>query len=183
MADKSVSIKEASDVELNKLLERLRKERELQDIIMRIKEHSETSSPYENGSYYYNKTKVSTETPIDDLYHYGVLGMKWGVRKDQINKSVGRTSRKIKTPSSDDHKKSRSLKKKSINEMSNAELKQLVERLQLEKNYRSIQVVEKSAGRKFVEGIITDVGKDAISYPLKKLTRRKWNLVLEPDDR
>lgn len=177
MADKSVSIKEASDVEINKLLERLRKEIELQDLIRRIKENSEPSSPYENGSYYYNRTKVSTETPIDDLYHHGVLGMKWGIRKNKNKNALQKLKRAISDPS-DDYRTSRSLSRKSVSEMSNAELKQLVERLQLEKNYNNIRTIEKSAGRKFVEGVILEIGKDAVTYPARKVLRKKWDEAL-----
>ena len=58
----------------------------------------------------------------DELYHYGVLGMKWGQRKKRVP--------------SEDHVKSRELRKKKTSEMSTAELKKLNDRLTAENNYK-----------------------------------------------
>lgn len=58
----------------------------------------------------------------NELYHYGVLGMRWGRRK---------------RPMSQDAKYARSLKKKKVSELSNEELRKLNERQNLERNYRS----------------------------------------------
>lgn len=62
------------------------------------------------------------------LAHYGVKGMKWGVRK---------TRTPVRT--SADHKASRKSMQKSRSEMSSKELKKLNERLQLEKTNRELR--------------------------------------------
>lgn len=75
----------------------------------------------------------------NDLYHFGVKGMKWGVRR--------------KRPMSDDAKKIASIKKKKIYEMSNNELKDANNRLQLESQYKQL-TKRKSVGKKAVQGFI-----------------------------
>ena len=59
----------------------------------------------------------------DELYHYGILGMKWGRRKSRM---------------SQDAREAKALKKKKVSEMSNAELKKLNERRNLERNYKNL---------------------------------------------
>lgn len=77
----------------------------------------------------------------NELYHYGILGMKWGVRRYQ-NKDGSLTSAGKKRYNQDswseDAKTASQLKKKSVNQMSNAELRKLTERQQLERNYSNL---------------------------------------------
>lgn len=77
-------------------------------------------------------------TTVAFLAHYGVKGMKWGVRKDRRGgvTTTGRRRRgSTAEPQSEDSKKAQKLKSKSARSLSNAELKALNERLNLEQNY------------------------------------------------
>ena len=49
----------------------------------------------------------------NSLEHFGILGMRWGRRKGKTSRSQG----------SADHQRSRKLKKKRLQNMSNKELK------------------------------------------------------------
>lgn len=71
----------------------------------------------------------------NQLTHWGVKGMRWGVRKDRSVSSGG--SRK-RSRLSDDHVEVSNLRKKKISEMSNAELQRVNNRTQLEQNYKRL---------------------------------------------
>lgn len=72
----------------------------------------------------------------DELYHFGVKGMKWGIRHDK-NRSGSSRSRKKKRVASEDYTRSRDIMKKKLYEMSNRELQEANKRLQLENNYKN----------------------------------------------
>ena len=77
----------------------------------------------------------------NELYHWGIKGMKWGVRRYQNSDgsytAAGKKRRKFRTDGwSDDAKEAGQLKKKKLNLMSNAELQKLNKRQELENKYR-----------------------------------------------
>lgn len=72
-----------------------------------------------------------------ELKHYGVRGMKWGVRKD-------------KRQSHEDHITARKLGKKQLHELSNAELKRYSERIRLEQEYKKLSAGKVEKGKKFL---------------------------------
>lgn len=71
----------------------------------------------------------------DELYHHGIIGMKWGIRRYQ-NKD-GSLTRAGKKRYSEDYNESRNIKRKGIKRMSNDDLRKVNNRDSLERNYRN----------------------------------------------
>ncbi len=97
------------------------------------------------------------------LAHYGIRGMKWGVRRYQ-NKD-GSLTAAGKKRYSDDGKATATPKsttssssgRKKVSEMTDDELNRAVRRLQLEQQYRQLNPEKISAGQKFVNKVANDV--------------------------
>lgn len=88
----------------------------------------------------------------NELYHWGIKGQKWGVRRFQ-NKDGSLTSagrKRQKQNMSQDAKDAYAIKKKKVSEMSNVELRKLNERQNLERNYKSLNPSVISKGAKAV---------------------------------
>jgi hypothetical protein len=107
---------------------------------------------------------------MNELQHYGILGMKWGIRR---RRSSGPDT------SSDDHKVSRSIKAKKISEMSNEELKKLTTRLQLERQLKDLSAKDVSSGQKFVADVLSAHAKITAAALLALGTKTLVTVVKE----
>ena len=158
--DKTKSISQLTLPELYKMMERLRTERDLGNLIKELKRNSGEREHYEEP------WKIDTETPIEQLYHHGIVGMKWGVRRYQ-NKDGTRTTlgkkREAGEPNSEDHIKSRSAKEKGVNSLSNDELRKLNERLQLESTYKNLTMEKIKKSESWVQRSMEDIGKQTLT--------------------
>lgn len=112
----------------------------------------------------------------DELYHYGVKGQKWGVRRTKAQLGYKTTSSKKKKANSfiksyvnkrKTAKKKKvaaeKTKKQSISEMSDAELRERISRLQMEKQYKDLLQTSKPQtfnGKKFVVNVLEKSGEN-----------------------
>lgn len=90
------------------------------------------------------------------LCHYGVLGMKWGHRKDKKRNSRKRTR-------SEDHMKVAAIKKKSVSEMSNEELRTATARMQLENQFYQQASMSIRNGKHWVGAEMGKIGNTYVS--------------------
>ena len=92
----------------------------------------------------------------NEIYHYGVPGMRWGVRRNQ--KQLGRIERKSKKEGWDnDATSAAKIKTKKVSQMSNKELRDLNNRMNLEQQHKDLSV-RSSKGRAAVKGFIATAG-------------------------
>lgn len=114
----------------------------------------------------------------NELYHFGIKGMRWGVRrfqkKDGGLTSAGKkrydndspeTGTKVKTQTNSDKKSSTSTSaKKSVKSMTDEELRERINRLDLEKRYKDLvktTTPQKSTrGKDFVMDVLEKSGKN-----------------------
>lgn len=124
---------------------------------------------------------MPTETLDDILEHYGILGMRWGVRRsdDEIAKDNKRrlTKGKPVTISKDaaEVSKARSKEKEQgIASLSNEELDMVNRRLNLETQYdrlTSERPKEITAGKKIANGLLKELGSMFANVARKEAQR------------
>lgn len=158
--DKSKSISELSRKELWDMMSRLRDETEIQRLIKELKRNSGERDTYENPF------KVDTKTPINQLYHHGIMGMKWGVRRYQNpdgTRTVTGKRRERNSQQSQKTENKKQRKKKGIEGMTNDDLRKLNERLRLEEDYKRLTSSQVKKGKSWVKKSIASAGEQALT--------------------
>ena len=121
---------------------------------------------------------------MDELYHHGVKGQRWGIlryqNKDGSLTPLGKSRRKSqyvnksKKPSSEERAKlSNSKKRRELSDMvknrklmSDKTLKEKIERLKLEKQFKDLVEDDIAPGRKAIKEILAEAGKKGAATAL-----------------
>ncbi len=90
----------------------------------------------------------------NELKHYGIPGMKWGVRNDKRKTSSG----------SKDYQKTQKLLRKGAKNLSTEELKAVVSRLNLERQVNSASPTTIAKGKNLVKGVLAAAGTASAIY-------------------
>ena len=158
--DKTKSISELSRQELWDMLSRLRDEVEVQNIIKRLKQNAGERDTFEKPMV------VDTKTAIQQLYHYGIPGQKWGLRRFQRedgSRTPAGKKRDNRHGKSEDHMKTQSAKKKGPDGLSNEDLKKTNERLRLEQDYKKLTADQITKSESWVKSSIQSAGQQALT--------------------
>ena len=110
------------------------------------------------------------DTVDEILAHYGVKGMRWGVRTKSGSDSSTAAPKKPKTYSSDADKASalgKQAKKQGAQSLSNDEMSLLIRRMQLDSQYSQLSAKQKSKGAQKALQILDQVGTQLASEALK----------------
>lgn len=118
--------------------------------------------------------------PEDELYHHGIKGMKWGVRRTEAQLARARQR-------AEDKAKKKEMKKAVKNRrlLSDDELQKRINRIEKEKKLRELTAEEITPGKKAASEVLSSAGKKAatsiatgaILYGVKAAMTKKFDVA------
>ena len=102
---------------------------------------------------------------VDDFFeHFGVKGMRWGVRRNRNNT----TTRQSLSPKKE---------QTDLSKMSDAELRTRINRIQMERQYRELTSPKghqvQTEGQKYVKRILIDTAMNAVAEIVKERYKKQ----------
>lgn len=135
------------------------------------------------------------ESEHDELMHYGVKGMKWGVRRKRYLSKIRTKGRKMKrdmakkrqarkeerAASKTAKKVSEKPKRKPVSEMTDEELNSAIKRLELERRYKELAAAnnpKQDKGKKFVSNVLEKSGEQLATQVVNHYGAKALNAAI-----
>ena len=117
------------------------------------------------------------------IYHFGIKGMKWGIRRYQ-NKDGTLTNAGKARLKNNGVKEKRKTDSKNRRILSETDLKKKIERLKLERQLKDLTDEDVSPGKKFVKDVLSASGKKVLTaaaagtmaYLVKAIMTKEFNI-------
>lgn len=128
--------------------------------------------------------QIASDTQLEILEHYGIKGMKWGVRRDRrtLDRLAGRTTSEEsskKTTNSDKNQTKKAQRRSDVRNrrnLSDRDIRGKIDRLKLERELSKLTAEDLSPIRSKVTQMLSDagwqVGKNVSVAVLTVLTRK-----------
>lgn len=98
----------------------------------------------------------------NELEHFGVLGMRWGVRRGRNYQTSAKKSKKVK-----------------VKNMSDQDLQKKINRMNMEKQYKQLKKEKRPGAVKFVSDIIYQSSKESLKNVTTKYMTKGLNILVE----
>jgi hypothetical protein len=125
------------------------------------------------------------------LLHYGIKGMRWGVRKSEGRPTavtVTAKGKKLKTkggenqPTAKDAARAKAIgqikKKSGVRALSDADLQAYQSRMNLEQNVKRLEYNQANAGKKFILSLMGQAGKNAAQQAANEVASKQVKKLL-----
>lgn len=97
---------------------------------------------------------------MSELYHYGIKGMKWGVRRSDAQLSAARGRKSSGDAQVVDQRKKDLSNRRT---MSTDDIKRRIERLKLEREFKQLTQEDIAPGKKMANDILKSAGNKVLS--------------------
>lgn len=163
---------EHSDFDVDGFLEDL----EVESFIKQL-EHSDVSV---------DELVAMVEMSDEDVLHYGVLGMRWGIRKDAFGRRKGKAIKGTDAATREGTKKRRKKAKKGSSEpetprreaLTDDELRNLNNRIKMEQEYARLTAKQKTAVQTVIRDVLVPGLKEAGKEIIKTQVTKRGNALI-----